>query len=169
MGIEWQYYPKSDRASEFMLKLVGAFDAHEHEISSSAHSHPSNHVLAILAADLRELGFRVEVGKKSTERIQVPVLFGRNGKMEKHFDADALHPDTGTLLEIEAGRGVTNNQFLKDFFQACVMYNVSYFAVAVRKLYRKNKDFEALNTFFDVLYASGRLTLPLKGILIIGY
>jgi hypothetical protein len=76
---------------------------------------------------------------------------------------------TGTLLEIEAGRGVTNNQFLKDFFQACVMYNVNYFAVAVRKLYRRNKDFEALNTFFDVLYASGRLTLPLKGILIIGY
>jgi len=169
MGIEWQYYPKSDRASEFMLTLVGAFDAHEHEISSSAHSRHSNHVLAILADDLRDWDSWSKSARNLLNGFRFPCFSVETERMEKHFDADALHPDTGTLLEIEAGRGVTNNQFLKDFFQACVMYNVSYFAVAVRKLYRRNKDFEALNTFFDVLYASGRLTLPLKGILIIGY
>ena len=112
---------------------------------------------------------QLEVGKKSGERIQVPVLFGRNGKLEKYFDADAFDGATGTLLEIEAGRGVTNNQFLKDFFRACMMYDVSYCAIAVRRLYRRNKDFEAVNTFFEVLYASGRLELPLKGVMIIGY
>jgi len=169
MPIEWQYYPKSHRAPDSLLSLIQVFEAHENEISSAAHTLLSNNVLAPLAPDLRGTGFRVELGKKSADRIQVPVLFGRNGKLEKYFEADAFHEETGTLLEIEAGRAVRNNQFLKDFFQACVMYSVSYCAIAVRRLYRRNRDFEAVNTFFDALYASGRPTLPLKGLMIIGY
>jgi len=73
------------------------------------------------------------------------------------------------VVEVEAGRGVVNNQFLKDPFQACMMHNVSYFAVAVRNLYRGSDDFNKVCRFFDTLYASNRLHLPLKGILIIGY
>lgn len=73
------------------------------------------------------------------------------------------------MLEVEAGRGVVNNQFLKDLFQACMMHDVFYLAVAVRDIYRGNSDFEAVTRFFDTMYASNRLSLPLKGILIIGY
>ena len=49
------------------------------------------------------------------------------------------------------------------------MYEVDYLVIDVRKEHRGNPDFQNVITFFDTLYASGRLQLPLKGILIIGY
>lgn len=50
-----------------------------------------------------------------------------------------------------------------------MMTDVDYLVIAVRKIYRKNPDFQNVVTFFDTLFTSGRLKLPLKGILIIGY
>ena len=61
-----------------------------------------------------------------------------------------------------------NFQFLKDLFQACMMRNVEYLAIAVRNIYKGNRNFESVYRFIDTLYASNRLQLPLKGILIIG-
>ena len=92
-----------------------------------------------------------------------------NGKLEKYFDADAYNEELKTVIEVEAGRAVTNYQFLKDLFQACMMHEVDFLVIAVRNTYRTNKDFQSVITFFDTLQASGRLILPLKGILIIGY
>lgn len=89
--------------------------------------------------------------------------------MEQSFDADGYHKEKKIVIEVEAGRAVTNYQFLKDLFQACVMSDVDYLVIAVRNIYRKNQDFEKVISFFNTLYASGRLILPLKGILIIGY
>ena len=111
----------------------------------------------------------MERGKKKNEKIHVPVLYGKNGTTEKAFEADAYHDAEKFVLEVEAGRAVTNYQFLKDLFQACMMQDVDYLAIAVRNKYRTSKDFEKVFTFFDTLYKSGRLPLPLKGILIIGY
>jgi hypothetical protein len=70
---------------------------------------------------------------------------------------------------VEAGRGVVNNQFLKDLFQACMMHGVTEFAVALRNDYRGTNDFERAARFFETLYASNRLKLPLEGVLLIGY
>ena len=170
--IEWQYYPKSDSAPKILLNIVEIFREHESVIDSSQTRKqrlPSNEVLAFLRDDLLEKGFKVETGRKATERIRVPVLFGRNGRPEKSFEVDAYHEETGTVLEVEAGRAFTNYQFLKDLFEACMMHNVCYLAIAVRNIYRNHQDFEKVITHFDTLYASGRLSLPLKGILIIGY
>lgn len=89
--------------------------------------------------------------------------------MEKAFDADGYNSDTRTVIEVEAGRGVLNNQFLKDLFQACMMHEVDNLVIAVRNIYKNNEDFNVVVTFFETLYASGRLQLPLKNILIIGY
>ena len=99
----------------------------------------------------------------------MPVLFGPNGRLEKYFDADGYNEQTKTVIEVEAGRAVTNYQFLKDLFQACMMYEVDFLIIAVRIDYKGNPDFQKVITFFDTLYSSGRLVLPLKGILIIGY
>ena len=85
------------------------------------------------------------------------------------FEADGLNPKTKTVIEVEAGRGVTNHQFLKDLFQACMMHNVDFLVIAVRNLYRTSNDFEKVLSFLNTLYASSRLMLPLKGVLIIGY
>jgi hypothetical protein len=73
------------------------------------------------------------------------------------------------VLEVEAGRAVTNYQFLKDLFQATVMVDVNYLAIAVRKVYKRARNFDTAHSFVDTFYASERLKLPLKGVLLIGY
>ena len=50
-----------------------------------------------------------------------------------------------------------------------MMHDVKYLAIAVRNLYRNRNDFELVLRFFDTMYASNRLAVPLEGILIIGY
>ena len=73
------------------------------------------------------------------------------------------------VIEVEAGRATENNQYMKDIFQACMMFEVEYLVVAVRNTYRGHKDFNIVYTFLETLYISSRLHLPLKGILLIGY
>lgn len=107
--------------------------------------------------------------KKSSDKILVLVLYGLNGQMEQRFDADAYNEEKGIVVEVEAGRAVTNYQFLKDLFEACVMSDVNYLVIAVRNEYRNSLDFKKVITFFNTLYTSNRLQLPLKGVLIIGY
>lgn len=167
--INWMYFPLSDEIKPIGLRLIEVFKSKAADIASDSHELNSNAVLAILGDLLALEGFKVESGKKKVEKISVPVLFGLNGKIEKHFDADAYAQNESFVLEIEAGRAVSNNQFLKDLFQACMMHEVKYLAIAVRLDYRKNKDFEQVCKFFETLYASGRLKLPLLGVLVIGY
>lgn len=152
-----------------MQLLVKVFFAKEDEIISSKFQLPSNEVLRILSSDFAALGYQVETSKKAVDKIKVPVLFGRNGLLEKYFEADCYNPKAKVVIEIEAGRAVTNYQFLKDIFQASVMHDVDYLSIAVRNIYRKQKDFDIVTNFLDTLYASSRLELPLKGILVIGY
>lgn len=97
------------------------------------------------------------------------MLFGRKGKVLKCFNADAHATSEGWVLEVEAGRAIDNNQFLKDIFQACMMHDVLHLAIAVRNVYRDSDDFGKVEGFLETLYVSGRLQLPLKGILLIGY
>jgi 2-C-methyl-D-erythritol 4-phosphate cytidylyltransferase len=119
------------------------------------------------------LGFLVETGKTNQQKIHVPVLYGNNGKVAKAFDADALHPGARFVIEVEAGRAVVNNQYLKDLFQACMMDGVDHLAIVVRNTYKsatmKSHDFETVVKSFETIYASTRLRLPLSGILVIGY
>ena len=168
-SIEWQDYPRSRRATPLAEAIVQAFKNEARTISSGSFQHKSNKVLEALRKHLVEIGFEVEAGKSRDEKVCVPVLFGRDGAAEKSFDADAYHRTGGFVLEVEAGRGVDNNQFLKDLFQACMMHEVKYLAIAIRKVYRGDRNFETVCRFFDTLYASNRLTLPLEGILVNGY
>jgi len=167
--INWLYYPKSTKPSPMSLTVVAAFEAASAEIDSSCHELNSNEVLRSVSSGLLRAGFRVETGKTAEAKISVPVLFGANGRIEKSFDADAYHEASGFVVEVEAGRGVVNNQFLKDLFQACMMSGVNELGVAVRNTYKKSNDFDNVSRFFDTLFASNRLNLPLHGILIIGY
>jgi hypothetical protein len=167
--INWLFYPKSDAAPLIALTVVAAFESVTAAIDSTQHELPSNGVLLHVAPHLARAGFSVETSKKAADCIRVPVLFGINGKLEKSFRADAHHVTEGMVVEVEAGRAVVNNQFLKDLFQACMMHGVHYLAIAVRNAYRGADDFDGVCRFFNTLYASNRLQLPLKGILIIGY
>ena len=70
---------------------------------------------------------------------------------------------------MEAGQATENHRFLKDIFEASMMFDVEYLVLAVRNTYRNHKDFERIYTFLETLYISNRLRLPLKGVLLIGY
>ncbi|WP_310377535.1 hypothetical protein [Flavobacterium sp.] len=167
--INWQYYPKRKEIPSHLKDVIDIFILNEKLISSDKLTLHSNEVLEKVSLNLLELNYQVETSKKAIDKIKVPVLFGLNGKLEKYFDADAYNEELKTVIEVEAGRAVTNYQFLKDLFQACMMHEVDFLVIAVRKTYGKNQDFQSVITFFETLYASGRLILPLEGILIIGY
>jgi hypothetical protein len=168
--ILWQHFPKHSPCSDFLKDIVDCFDNVSAEIASLDNvGQVSNQVLAKVRGGLERLGFLVETSKTADGKIKVPVLYGSNGKVEKAFEADAYHPTQRTVVEVEAGRGVTNYQFLKDLFQACVMQDVDYAVIAIRQDYRGSDDFSKVVTFIETIYASNRLVLPLKGLLIIGY
>ena len=167
--INWQYYPKSDSVPSHLRDVVEVFEEQLNVFSSESNTLNSNEVLEHLRNGLEVLGFQVEKSKSTADKIHVPVLFGRNGKLEKSFDADAYSQSQKTVIEVEAGRAVSNYQFLKDLFQACMMHEVDYLVIAVRNVYLNKKDFEKVIAFFDTLYASNRIALPLQGILIVGY
>lgn len=136
----------------------------------------SNDALKEMYPYLKALGYEVET---TGSRIQVPVLYGKNGKVEKYFNADAYHETNLTVIEIEAGQAVINYKFLKDLFEACLMQDVKYLVIAVRNIYitRDNKtgklkeqnDFDTVETFFHAMYSCDELKTPLDGILLIGY
>jgi len=164
--IRWQVFPKSHSPTDLFKRVVDCFERVENEISSDHHRLDSNQVLSILRPYLKETGFHVEERYK---KISCPVLFGPQGKPIKSFEVDAYHEGEKAVFEVEAGRAVLNNQFLKDLFEACMMQNVEYLILAVRKTYLGKRDFDTVVDFFETMYASDRMKLPLKAILLIGY
>jgi hypothetical protein len=168
--INWVYFPKSSPPPEFGVLIVALFEDVAADIDSTTRAgQHSDAVMERLRPGLEKLGFRVEKGKSLEDKIVVPVLFGRKGKVLKCFNADAHAASKGWVFEVEAGRAVDNNQFLKDIFQACMMHDVLHLAIAVRNTYHNSDDFAKVESFLETLYVSGRLQLPLKGILLIGY
>ncbi|GMN08971.1 hypothetical protein MTsPCn9_05730 [Croceitalea sp. MTPC9] len=167
--IRFQFFPRSHGITNEMEEIIECFKKVENQISSTDSKLHSNEVLDFLRPKLESINFKVETGKSKNEKIDVPVLFGYDNQIDKSFNADALSEDGKIVIEVEAGRAVDNNQFLKDIFQACMMFEVEYLVIAVRNEYRGADDFKKIYTFLETLYISSRLHLPLKGILLIGY
>lgn len=167
--IRYQFFPRSRGITPDIKNVIDCFVEVNDKIDSSFNNLSSNDVLRELNISLTKLGFKVETSKSKDDKINVPVLFGFDNKIDKAFNADALSEDGKIVIEVEAGRATENNQFLKDIFQACMMFEVEYLIIAVRNIYRKHNDFEIVHTFLETLYISNRLHLPLKGIVLIGY
>ncbi|MFT4203470.1 MAG: hypothetical protein QM610_06100 [Chitinophagaceae bacterium] len=167
--IRFQFFPRSQGIIEPIQDVISCFEIEAKNIKSPDFNHSSNQVLEIVRPHLEKIGFVCETGKSKEKKISVPVLFGFDNKIDKSFNADAVSNDRKIVIEIEAGRATENSQFLKDIFQACMMFEVEYLVIVVRNIYRGHKDFEIIHTFLETLYISNRLHLPLKGILLIGY
>jgi hypothetical protein len=174
--INFQFFPRSHGVTKEIREIIECFKQVDANKNGELHL-KSNDMLALLRPGLESLGFRVETGKSKNEQIYVPVLFSENDEIDKYFAADALSADHKIVIEVEAGRAVRNNQFLKDVFQACMMFEVEYLVIAVLNEYKFNSsgtqvvayDYKEVRTFLETLYISNRLQLPLKGILLIGY
>ena len=167
--IKYQFFPRSRGVTLEIQDVINSFKAIETQIDSETSELKSNEVLQIVRPHLEKLQYIVETGKGVYEKIDVPVLFGQDNKIDKSFYADALSADGRIVVEVEAGRATENNQFLKDLFEACMMFDVEYLVLAVRNVYRTHYDFDRVYSFLETLYISNRLHLPLKGILLIGY
>jgi hypothetical protein len=167
--VRFQFFPRSHGITQDIKLVISCFEKEIDNIKSPDNNLSSNEVLEILRPHLEASGYIVESGKSKDKKITVPVLFGYDNSIDKSFNADALSKDGKIIIEVEAGRAVDNNQFLKDIFQACMMFEVEYLIIAVRNDYRGGNDFLKIYTFLETLYISNRLHLPLKGILLIGY
>lgn len=167
--IRFQFFPRSRGTNEQIAGVINCFKAVENDIDSETKNLQSNDVLAVVRPFLEKQDFKVEMGKSNEEKIDVPVLFGRDNQIDKSFYADALSKDGKIVVEVEAGQATENHRFLKDIFEACMMFDVEYLVLAVRNKYRTHDDFQRIFTFLETLYISNRLQLPLKGILLIGY
>ena len=167
--LQYQLFPRSFGVNAEVEAVIDCFQKNYDVIKSPENNLNSDGVLKTISDDLKQLGFSVEESKAKDDKIKVPVLFSLNNRIDKYFDADAVSADGKIVLEVEAGRAYVNNQFLKDVFQASMMYGVDYLMLAVRNDYRGNDDFSKIFQFFETLYINGRLQLPLKGIVLIGY
>lgn len=167
--LQYQLFPRSFGITSEVEDVIKCFQNNYNKIKSPDNNLNSDGVLKSISADLKLLNFKVELSKAKADKIKVPVLFSLNNRIDKFFDADAVSEDGKIVLEVEAGRAYVNNQFLKDVFQACMMPSVDYLILAVRNDYRGNDDFSKIFQFFETLYINGRLQLPLKGIVLIGY
>ena len=167
--LRYQLFPRSVGITEQIQRVIKCFELAYEEIKSPENELKSDEVLHILRPHLENIEFKVETGKARGKKIPVPVLFGLNNSVDKSFNADGISNDGSIVLEVEAGRATANNAFLKDIFQACIMHGVKFLILAVRNNYRGSDDFQTVFAFLETLYISGRLVLPLKGIILIGY
>ncbi|MDZ4404742.1 hypothetical protein [Prosthecobacter sp.] len=167
--LRYQLFPRSVGLTERLKEIITCFEVVYEDIKSPENTLNSNGVLQKLRPYLERINFTIESGKLRGEKIPVPVLFGLNNQIDKYFDADGLSKDGTIVLEVEAGRAVVNFQFLKDIFQACMMHGVEYLILGVRNNYRGGDDFQKVHAFLETLYISSRLTLPIKGVVLIGY
>lgn len=167
--MKWSYFPRNQRINSALLNVISIFEDKADVICSNSNHLRSDDVLASIADLLVQNGYLVERSKADSDKIKMPVLYGENGCVDLNFEVDAFNKEKGIVIEVEAGRAVTNYQFLKDFFEACCMYDAQYLCIAVREVYRNSFDYKKVCNFFDAMYASDRFEIPLMGILIIGY
>jgi hypothetical protein len=175
----WDYFPRNTRPAGWVEPFVAIARAAESRISTVERKTglDSDGVLQALAPDLRELGFAVESGKKATDRIRRPVLFGSNGRAEVSYEIDAFHEGDGIVVEVEAGRGARGNATYRDIIRASLILDAQYLALLVPVAYRhvsggREVSVHAYRDCADLLsalYASQRLRLPFLGTLLIGY
>jgi len=186
-GLNWYFYPLTTEIPEFLAKTVRVFEDNFNKIDSYSQLEKydqghkkqmdSNDVLKILEPDLEAIGYKVERSKKNEDKIRVTVKYGSKGVEDLSFEADAYSKEQKVVVEVEAGRAWSNNQFLKDIFEASMMIDTDYLVLAVKNIYRRSannpksnfEDFSQINKFIETIYLTGNIQLRLKGILLIGY
>ena len=133
----------------------------------------SDYVLSVLRPGMERIGYVVESGKLSTQRIRRPVLFGDNGRAEVSYELDAFHDELGVAVEVEAGRGAMGNADYRDIIRMSLLLDARYMVLMTPAMYRygttSTSAFTRTRDQLSAIYASERLRLPFAGALLIGY
>jgi hypothetical protein len=126
---------------------------------------------------LVSLGYDVESGKHKSEKVRRPVVFGPRGSHRVAYEVDAVHDELGVLVEVEAGRGARGNAIYRDLIRTSLIVGARFLALGVMQEYRHKssglpvvvESYREAKDQLDAVYASGRLALPLDGLLLFGY
>ena len=138
MSIRFSTFSRTQTPPTFLSELIARFEAHAEEIGTVDREKglTSNQVLAVLQPDLNKLGFEVESGSRTKDKIRRPVFFGENAQPELQYEIDAWHPAWLVGLEVEAGRALMGNAVYRDLVQALVMVDMEHLVLAVPQEYR---------------------------------
>jgi hypothetical protein len=176
---QWSYFPRNAHPPGWAELLVGAVEAVRSEISTEAsvqdvtERRTSDLVLAALRPGMEKIGYIVESGKGTEQRIRRPVLFGDNGHPEVSYEIDAFHDGLGIAVEVEAGRGAMSNADYRDIIRMSLLLDAQYMVLIMPKIYRYGNSsthaFDRTRDQMSAIYASERLKLPFEGVLVIGY
>lgn len=176
--VRFATFPRTQNPPDFVEELVEVFECHESEISTRdlAKGLTSNEVLEVLRLDLHELGFEVEAGKRSEQKIRRPVFFGENAQPSLQYEIDAWHPGWRIGLEVEAGRAWMGNAVYRDLIQALVMVNLNYLVLAVPNGYKyksggrevTSNDYDNTVAVAEALFGHSRIQMPFS-MCVLGY
>lgn len=172
----WSWFPRQHAPACWVQPLADVFAAARKDIDSKTHKGlTSDGLLEIVRPGLVALGWEVETGKQASQRLKRPVLFGDNGAVRVNQEIDAWHADQRIVMELESGRGIMGNAVYRDLVRAALVADADYLVIGVRQFYEYGKssvnrnDFTSTRDLLDSIYESGRLGLPFKGILILGW
>jgi len=174
----WIYYPIRTQPPPWVHDLVAVVSEQRPAIESANVSGlTSDAVLAHIAPGLAELGYVVESGKRSAQKVRRPVLFGDQGRPRVTYEVDAVHDELRIVLEVEAGRGARGNAVYRDLIRTSLIVDVRFLALGVMTEYRHLssgrptvvRSFHDAREQLDAIYASGQLLLPFEGVLLFGY
>lgn len=175
----WRYFPSNSAAPEWVKPLVEVVSSAEPTISTETARTglSSDEVLRVLAPGLTALGYHVEDGKGRLGKVRRPVLFGDNGVPTLTYEVDAAHPEHGIVVEIEAGRGARGNAEYRDLVRTSLILDANFLVLAQPLAYRfksgagEGTEHAYMNTvsLLEAIYASQRLSLPFRGLLLVGY
>ena len=172
----WAWFPRQNAAPEWVGHFIACIGEARSRIDSTTHKGmTSDGVMRELREDLETLGWEIESGKTKAGKIHRPVLFGDNGRVRVHQEIDGWQPELRILLEIESGRAWMGNAVYRDLIRASLVADADYLVIGVRQFYEYGKksvsrnDFESTRELMDSIYASQRLHLPFKGVLIFGW
>ena len=178
MSVRFSTFPRTQMPPPFISTVVDVFGNHSTEIGTAdrAKGLNSDGVLAILRSDLIKLGFSVEAGKRTKDKIKRPVFFGENAQPDLQYEVDAWHPQWRAGLEVEAGRAWMGNAVYRDLIQALVMVEMDYLILAVPQLYRyrsggketASRDYTHTVSVAQALYGHSRIDMPFS-LCVIGY
>ena len=172
---EWCLFPWHLSAPNWVGEFANAVEKNQKVINSEEHNKfDSDEVLKALEKDLENIGWKIETWKKDIQKIFRPVLYGDKGKTRVSYEIDGWHPEHKIVLEIESGRGWMGNAFYRDLIRTSIIQDADYLILGMRLSYsyckvKSQNDYAKAKEQLDAIYASGRLTLPFKGVLLFGW
>jgi hypothetical protein len=174
MYLQWSYFPRFSSPPSWMIDTIQAINSKQSQIESRLHDKlDSDEVLEHIRMPLENLGWEIEKGKTKAQKIERPVLHGDNGIPRVKYEIDGWHNSYKAVMEVESGRGWQGNAVYRDLIRASIMQEVDYLLLGVRQQYKyanvTQNDFEKTREQVEAIYASARLNLPFKGLLVFGW